>query len=158
MVALWCSSCSEQDDTKAIRNVIDAAARCAEDHDVGGVLDLALESVRADPGDLDRNGIKGILWRAFQYYGPIKILYPRPDIEVIEGARQAIAVVPFLVVKKEQSYPKLEQLKDDPLAWLDEVGANADLYRLQMKWTGENGKWLVRHVLLERFTGLGFRE
>jgi len=61
-------------------------------------------------------------------------------------------------VKKERSLPKLEALYNDPQGWLDEVGENADLYRLKLDLIKNGGDWLVNEVHLERFTGLGFRE
>ena len=79
----------------------------AEDHDIAGILALTTEDVRAMPMDLDRRGIKGVLWRTFKYYGPMKILYPRPNIELNEAGNQASARVPFLIVKKSRHFQAL---------------------------------------------------
>jgi len=128
----------------------------AEDHDIAGILALTTEDVRAMPMDLDRRGIKGVLWRTFKYYGPMKILYPRPNIELNEAGNQASARVPFLIVKKEQTFPGLDQLRDDPLAWLEAIGDNADLYKLSLTIIKQDGDWRVQRTLIERFTGMGF--
>lgn len=153
-----CVSCSEQDDTEAIRAVVQKGAGLAEKHDIGGILELASRDLQAMPGDLDRRAVKGVLWRAFKYYGPLKVLHPRADIEMDEHMNQASAQVPFLIVKREQTYPELEELYDHPLAWLQEVGENADLYRLKLRLINHKGQWLVNRVLLEQFTGLGFQQ
>ena len=44
----------------------------------------------------------------------------------------------------------------DPKAWLEEVGENADLYRLTLGFEGKNSDWTVKSALLEPFKGLGF--
>jgi hypothetical protein len=151
-------SCSRQDDEAAIRELIEKGAGMAEAHDVSGILGLAVEDLRVMPGNLDGRAVKGILWRAFKYYGPLRILYPRPDVELAEGGKQAFAQFPFLIVRKEQTLPELERLRDDPLGWLDEVGKNADLYRLELDLISLEGDWLVKQAILKRFTGTGFRQ
>jgi hypothetical protein len=153
-----CVSCSEQDDVEAIRALVNKGASLAEEHDIAGILELASQDLQAMPGDLDRRGVKAVLWRAFKYYGALKVLHPRPDVEMKENMNQASAQLPFLIVKREQTYLDLEKLRDDPLAWLEEVGENADLYRLRLQLTNHEGEWLVNRVVLERFTGLGFQE
>ena len=149
-------ACSEKDEARAIRDLIDTGKSLAEAHDISGLIELTTEDVRAMPMDLDRKHIRGILWRTFKYYGPIKILYPRPKIEFSDPDDQASARFPFLIVKKEQTIPGLDQLRDDPAAWLDAIGENADLYRLSLDVIKENGNWRVRRTVLERFTGNGF--
>jgi len=151
-------SCSRQDDEAAIREMIEKGAAMAEAHDCSGILELAVEDLRVMPGNLDGRGVTGILWRAFKYYGPLQVLYPRPDVELAEGGKQAFAGFPFLIVRKEQTLPELEQLRDDPLDWLDEVGKNADLYRLELELINLDGDWLVKQAILKRFTGTGFRQ
>jgi hypothetical protein len=108
--------------------------------------------------DLNRSGIKGVLWRTFNYYGPIKVLYPRPTIEVHDELDEASAEFPFLIVKKEQAIPSLEDLRDDPVAWVEKIGETADLYHLRLQLTRQDGDWLVDRAFLERFTGLGFEK
>lgn len=115
--AFW--ACTKKDDSVQIRELIATGAVLAQDHNIGGLLDLTTEDVRAMPMDLGRNGIKGVLWRAFNYYGPLKILYPRVFVEIQEGGNVAQAQTPFLIVKKEQTFPGLDKLRDDPVAWLD---------------------------------------
>jgi hypothetical protein len=130
----------------------------AENHDIRGILELASEDLRALPGELDRREVKGVLWRAFRYYGALKVIHPRPAAEVTKQGDHASAQFPFLIVKKEHSFPRLEELYNDPQGWLEEVGENADLYRLKLHLIKKEGDWLVNEVHLERFTGLGFKE
>jgi hypothetical protein len=158
-VAVLCmASCAERDDVRAIRTLIKEGAVLAEKHDIGGILALASEDLQALPGELDRQQVRGVLWRAFKYYGALKVIYPRPAVDVEKDNDHALARFPFLIVKREHSLPKLEALYNDPQGWLDEVGENADLYRLKLALIKKGGGWLVREVHLEQFTGLGFRE
>ena len=146
--------CRAGDDEAQIRRLIARGASAAEAHDIAAMLKLASTEVRAMPMSLDRQGIKAVLWRTFNYYGPLAVLYPRPVV-TINGAT-ARATVPFLIVKKEHPFTELERLRDDPSAWLDAVDDAADLYRLQLVLVGQNGEWLVNEATLERFTGVGF--
>ena len=158
-IAVLCmASCAERDDVRAIRTLIERGAVLAEKHDIGGILELASEDLQALPGALDRRQVRGVLWRAFKYYGALRVIYPRPAVDVEKDSDHALARFPFLIVKKEHSLPKLEALYNDPPGWLDEVGKNADLYRLKLDLIKNGGGWLVNEVHLERFTGLGFRE
>lgn len=155
---LLCATCAEKDDETTIRALIDKGAVLAETHDIAAILDLTTGDVRAMPLDLDRRGIKAILWRTFNYYGPLRILYPRPSIEVKGEYNEASAQIPFLIVKKEQTIPDLEGLRDDPVAWIEALGDAADLYRIRLVLARQNGDWLIDQVFLNRFTGVGFEE
>ena len=149
-------ACNNKDDVEQIRSIIKSAAALAESHDISGLLDLTSEDVKAMPMNLGRNGIRGILWRAFKYYGQISVLYPRPKIEVQQDRDIASARFPFLIVKTEQPIPNLEKLRNDPKAWVDAIGETADLYRLQLELFRQDSLWRVSHVVLEHFTGFGF--
>jgi hypothetical protein len=151
-------ACSAEEDAVTIRALIDNGAALAEAHDISGIMELASADVRAMPMDLDRRGIKGVLWRTFRHYGPLTILYPRPALEIRADGHQASARFPFLIVKKEHTIPGLERLRDDPAAWLETVGETADLYRFRLEMVREDGDWLVNRAFLERFTGMSFEE
>ena len=153
-----CASCSGQNDSDKIRTLIDNGAALAQAHDIEGMLELATADVRAMPMNLDRRGIKGVLWRTFKYYGPMTILYPRPAVEIDAAGHGASARVPFLIVKKEHPFKDLEGFRDDPVAWVEAIGDAAGLYRLQLQLTSQNGDWQVAQVVLERFTGRGWNE
>ena len=156
--AMLLAGCSSKNDAASIRLMIDKGAEAAQDHDIAGILDLATEDLLAQPGDLDRRGIKAVLWRTFQYYGPLRVLYPRPVIDINDDASQASAQLPFLIVKKEKVFPELETLANDVMAWLDAVGENADLYQFTLALKKQDHQWRVYRVQLKRFTGLGFQE
>lgn len=153
-----CSACSGQNDAEKIRALIHNGAVLAEAHDIAGMLKLASADVRAMPMDLNRREIRAVLWQTFKYYGPISILYPRPDVEVNNDADEASAAFPFLILKKERRIPDLDQLRDDPAAWIEAIGKTADLYRLRLLLTKQDGDWFVKRAFLERFTGMGFEE
>ena len=155
-VGILCMACARDDDAEQIRKRITEGAALAEAHEIGSLLELASEEIRAMPMNLDRRGIKGILWQAFRRYGSFALLYPRPTVEIVEDAREATTEFPFLIVKKEMTIPGLEELRNDPLAWVDTVGDQADLYRLRLQWIKQDGDWLVDRAFLERFDGTGF--
>lgn len=157
-VGTFCVACSSRDDVEELHALIAKGAALTEARDIAGMMKLASDGVRAMPMDVDHNGIKGVLWRTFNYYGPIKVLYPRPIIEVHDELDEASAQFPFLIVKREQTIPSLEDLRDDPVAWLEKIGGTADLYRLRLQLTRQDGDWLVDRAFLEQFTGLGFEK
>ncbi len=146
---MLCMACSRDDDAETIRKHIAEGAALAEAHEIGDLLNLTTEDVRAM--DMDRRGIKGVLWRVFRQYGGFALLYPRPTITIAEGARDASTQFPFLIVRKTIDIPGLQHLREDPLAWVDAVGDQADLYRLRLEWIKQDGNWLVDHAHLERF-------
>jgi hypothetical protein len=150
------TACSDNDDAQQIRALIDEGASLAEAHEVGAILKLATADVRAMPMDLDRRGIRAVLWRTFNHYGPLAVLYPRPAIEIHAAAARATAEVPLLLVKKEFEIPGLDALRSDPLAWIEAVGDQADLYRLRLQWIKDGRRWLVDMAVVERFDGAGF--
>ncbi len=149
-------SCSETDDVSLIRELIKKAAKLAEDHNVKGLIKLTAEDFHALPGQHDRQGTRKILWWAFRQYGQFNILYPEPNIDPVETPRTATASVYFMIVRKDRSYPGLKELYNNPEAWLEEVGTNADLYRLHLDLEKKDGDWIVKIARLEPFKGLGF--
>jgi len=151
-----CTACNRGDDTDKIRAQIARGAELAEAHDIGGLLELASAAVVAMPMNLDRNGIRAILWRTFKTYGPLAVFYPRPEIEINETAGGASTRFPFLIVRKEHDLPGLETLRDDPVAWIEAIGDKADLYNLQLEWIKKDSEWVVDRAFLERFSGRGF--
>jgi hypothetical protein len=86
----------------------------------------------------------------------LKILYPRPVVEIDDHVNEASAQLPFLIVKKDHPFKDLEGLRDDPMAWIDALGDAADLYRLRLEWIKQDGDWRVDRAFLERFSGAGF--
>jgi hypothetical protein len=156
IVFLSVPSCSSPDDVTAVRSVVKEGARFGEKHELGEIFDLTTEDFTALPGKLDRRETRRILWLAFRHYGEFKILYPRPGVEVQSDHRSASAVFPFLIVRKDASFPNLKDLVEEPQRWLEAVGENADLYRLKLDLIKEGGSWRVRQALLQRFTGVSF--
>lgn len=150
------SSCSAGDDWTAIHELLKEGVQRAEDQDLGGILHLTTEDFLALPGKLDRRETRRILWMAFQHYGPFKVLHPKPSVEMNSSTQSASALFPFLLVRKDASFPNLRAWIEDPQRWLEEVGENADLYRIRLELIREGNEWRVRRALLERFTGVAF--
>jgi hypothetical protein len=157
-VCMVVTACSRSDDAQQIRAHIARAAELAEAHNVGAILDLATADVRALPMDLDRRGIRAVLWRTFNIYGPLTVLYPRPPVEIHTAAGQASTEFPLLMVRKEVDIPGLEDLRNDPSAWMEAVSDHADLYRLRLQWINDDGTWRVDLAVVERFDGIGFNQ
>lgn len=156
IVSLFFPSCSKEDEAEKIRSLIKQGAELAEKHDLSGLIKFTTEDFLAQPGKHARREVRRILWFAFNHYGHFRIIYPEPSVDLGPEGREASARVYFLIVKKEQSPPKLKDLYKDPKGWLEEVGDTADLYRLNLEWSKENGDWLVKRALLEPFRGTGF--
>lgn len=155
VLATW-TACTRQDDEEKIRALIDDGAQLAEAHDISGILDLATENLLAMPMGLDRRGVKAVLWRTFRHYGALKVLYPRPSVDIQDDAGMALARLPFVILRKEKTVPGLDELRDSPVAWLEKIGGNADLYRLELQLIRQDDDWRVDRVTVERFTGSGF--
>jgi hypothetical protein len=151
-------SCSSGDETAEIRELIKRGATLGEEHDISGLINLTSDDFVALPGNLDRRETRRILWLAFRHYGSFKVLYPLPSVDLKPDRRNASAVFPFLILRKDASFPKLKELYEDPQKWLEEVGENADLYRLKLQLIKRDGRWMSRQALLERFTGVSFEE
>jgi hypothetical protein len=151
-------SCSSGDETAEIRELIKRGATLGEEHDISGLINLTSDDFAALPGNLDRRETRRILWLAFRHYGSFKVLYPLPSVDLKPDRRNASAVFPFLILRKDASFPKLKELYEDPQKWLEEVGENADLYRLKLQLIKRDGRWMSRQALLERFTGVSFEE
>ena len=158
LTAFLFPSCGEKDHEVAIRSLVKQGAVHAEKHDISGILSLASEDLKVLPGDIDRREVRRILWIAFRHYGDFKVIYPQPEVNLVKDGLSASAEFPFLIVKKEQSFPNLTDLFNEPQRWLEEVGENADLYRLKLRPSNKRGEWLVTQAHLERFTGLGFND
>ncbi|UCG94092.1 MAG: hypothetical protein JSW13_06605 [Candidatus Aerophobus sp.] len=156
LLLLLLPSCSKDDDTEKIRSLIKKGAELAEKHDLGGLLELTTEDFLALPGKHGSREVRRILWFTFNHYGNFKVLYPEPSVDLEADGGIATARVYFLIVRREQSIPNLKELYQDPQDWLEEVGENADLYRLKLDLGKDNGDWLVRRALLEPFRGAGF--
>ena len=151
-------SCAEKDEAAAIRALIKKGAQLAEDHDVSGILELTTHDVVALPGQHDRREIKRIIWAAFMHYGKLKVLYPKPSVDLADTENSASCRIYLLIVKKEQALPDLKALYEDPKKWLEEVGERADLYQMNLQLLKKEGTWLVQKARVESFRGMGFAE
>jgi hypothetical protein len=150
------SSCSEKDDIALILSLIEKAEALAEDHDTGKLMELTSKNFKAQDGKLERPQVRKILWLTFRRYGKFDLLFPEPTVEISDKKLSAIAVVYFLIVKKEQPLPDLKKLYKDPERWLEEVGELADLYRLNLQFLKKGDKWSVNAAKIEPYRGFGF--
>jgi len=156
ILLLFFPSCSKEDEAEKIRSLIKEGVELAEKHDPSGLIKFTTEDFLAQPGQHGSREVRRILWFAFNHYGHFRIIYPEPSVDLGPKGREASARVYFVIVKKEQSTPKVKDLYKDPKGWIEEVGDSADLYRLSLQLSKENGDWLVKRALLEPFRGTGF--
>jgi len=152
------TSCTEKDEVEVLQRLIKKGATLAEEHNVGGLMDLTTEDFSALPGNRDRQEVKGILFMAFRHYRQFRILYPEPSVEPSGSGEVASCRVYFLIVRQDRSYPNLDELTEDPKGWVEEVGENADLYRLELEFVKKKGDWVARRAHLEPFKGYKFGE
>lgn len=152
-----CSSCEEQDDETAIRQLISRAASLAERHELGELMRITTPHVTARPSGMIRAEIKGALLIAFRRYGQFSIEHPRPSVEVEEDGVEASADLPFLVVRDNRKVPDLKDLYDDPQNWLEQVGELADLYFLDLELIkNDDDAWRVEGVRIRGTRGREF--
>ena len=150
-------SCSKENEAERIRSLIKKGAELAEKHDLSGLMKFTSEDFVAQPGKHGSREVKRILWFAFNHYGNFRIMYPEPSVDLGPQGLDASARVYFLIVRREQSAPRVEDLYKDPKGWIEKVGESADLYRLSLDLLKRDGDWLVKGALLEPFRGTGFR-
>ena len=155
---LLASACSQEDDVAVIRAMIKKGAALAEAHDISSLMELASEDIVAQPGGHNRLEVKRILWLALRHYGQIKVLYPKPSVELSAEGDRAASKMFLLIVKKDRVIPELKDLYDDPQEWLEKVGDNADLFQLKLEWLRTDTRWHVSKAHLDAFRGMGFSE
>ncbi len=155
---LLASACSQEDDVAVIRSMIQKGAALAEAHDISSLMEMAREDIVAQPGAHNRLEIKRILWLALRHYGQIKVLYPKPSVELSAEEDRASSKMFLLIVKKDRVIPELKDLYDDPQEWLEKVGDNADLFQLKLEWLKTDTRWQVRKARIDAFKGMGFSE
>ncbi len=156
LIMLALAFCAPKDDEKALRELVEKAALLGEKHDIGGIMDLTTKDFRAIPGDFDRRGTKRVLFMAFRHYGELKVVHPRPNVDLETDEGGPWVSVPFMIVKKDRTLPGLEELTNDPRGWVEKVGEKADLYRFKLKVVKVKDEWLVKRAYLEKFRGAGF--
>ena len=150
------TSCSKKDDISIIRQHIEQGAKLAEKHDINGLMKLTTDDFIAMPGNRDHRQVKTIIWLAFKHYRKLKIVYPEPGISLQNNNSTATATLTFLIVRKEQTLPDLDEIWRNPKKWLNTLGENADLYQLKLAWLKKNGNWLIKEARLAPFRGTGF--
>ena len=152
------AACSQKDDVQVIRGLIKEGAKLAEDHNVSGIMELTTEDVVALPGHHNRLEIKRLIFSAFMHYGKLKVLYPKPSVDLSTTDNSATCMIYLLIVKKDRTIPDVKDLYEEPRRWLETVGENADLFQIKLQLLKKSGKWLVKQAHLEGFKGLGFSE
>ena len=145
------AGCGPNDEVAVIRDQIQKGAALAEAHDINGLMKLAAEDIVVNPGGYHRREIKRIIWAALKHYGNIKIIYPRPSVNLSTDKNQASCGLVFLIVKRNRVIPDVKDLYDDPQAWIETVGANADLYRLRFEMLKTKKHWQIKNAYLETF-------
>ena len=154
----WMAACSQKDDVQVIRELIKEGAKLAEEHNIKGIMELTTEDVVALPGHHDRLAIKRIIFSAFMHYGKLKVLYPKPSVDLSTTDNSATCTIYLLIVKQDRTIPDLKDLYEEPRRWLEAVGENADLFQIKLQLLKQDGTWRVKQAHLEGFKGLGFSE
>lgn len=149
-------ACSSSDDSTSIRDMVKKGAELAESHRIGKLINLTSKDFIAQPGHHNARAVKGILFRAFQYYGDFNIFYPRPSISVGDDGITASATIYFVILRQNLSLPGLKKLYDNPQQWVEAVGEKADLYQLKLQLSKTDGDWQVKGAHLKPFKGFGF--
>lgn len=155
LLCLTLAACSSTDEETAIQRLIDAGVTLAEAHDPGGMMDLTSDDFIAEPGAYPRTEAKRFLFVGLKRYGNFRIHHPRPSITVAADKQQATATLHFLIVNKEQRFPELQVLYDNPIEWLAAIDDSADLFTLVMQLRRDDEEWRVLRAKLTRFAGLG---
>jgi hypothetical protein len=166
MMILWmvffffflAAACSQKDDVQVIRALIKEGAKLAEDHNISGLMELTTEDVVALPGHHNRLEIKRIIFAALMRYGKLKVLYPKPSVDLSATDNSATCMIYLLIVKKDRTIPDVKDLYEEPRRWLETVGENADLFQIKLQLLKKDGTWRVKQAHLEGFKGLGFSE
>ena len=153
-LAVLLAACSGNDATDAIRALIEEAETRAEAHNIRGLMDLTTDDFVATPGPRDKREVKQVLWLAFRHYREFNILYPEPIVALDAGGKAASAAIHFLIVRKDAEFPELEALYRSPGKWIEAVGDNADLYRLEVDFKKAGGDWMASRASLQPFTGI----
>ena len=154
----WPAACSQKNDVQVIRELIKKGAELAEEHNVNGIMELTTEDVVALPGYHNRLAIKRIIFSAFMHYGKLKVLYPKPSVDLSTADNSATCMIYLLIVKQDRTIPDLKDLYEEPRRWLEKVGENADLFQVKLQLLKKDGTWRVKQAHLEGFKGLGFSE
>jgi hypothetical protein len=154
----WMATCSQKDDVQVIRELIKEGAKLAEEHNIKGIMELTTEDVVALPGHHNRLAIKRLLFSAFMHYGKLKVLYPKPSVDLSTTDNSATSTIYLLIVKQDRTIPDLKDFYEEPRRWLEAVGENADLFQIKLQLLKKDGKWRVKQAHLEGFKGLGFSE
>jgi hypothetical protein len=156
MVLFFFVGCGGQDDIQAIHELIETGARQAEAHQIGDLLDMATSDFVATPGHYNRSTTRGIVYRAFKYYGNFRIHYPRPSIQIDEHTNSSRVTMYFVLVRQDIDIPGLRELADDPRQWIETARGKADLYQLKLALAKMDKTWRVRQAHVEGFKGTGF--
>ena len=138
IILFSCLSCSKEDEAERIRSVIKNSDELDEKHDLSGLFKFTTEDFIAQPGNHGSREVKRMLWFAFNHYGNFRIIYPEPSVDLGPEGRNGSARVYFLIVRREQSAPKIRDLYKDPNGWIEQVGESADLYRLNLDLLKKN--------------------
>jgi hypothetical protein len=155
---LVCGSCAPKDEEKALQELVEKAARLAEKQNIRGIMGLTTHDFKAMPGNVDQRESKRILFITFRHYGNLKVLHPRPSVDLESGENEALVSFPFLMVRKDHPLPTLKDLYNNPQAWAEKMSEKADLYHFKLKAIKVKGEWLVREAYLEKYTGRNFLE
>jgi hypothetical protein len=141
--ALGCEA--GEDEQKAVSVVEDGIA-LLEEESLSKMVRLTTSDFLVQPGKLNRKAVTARLYNLFRTYGGVKVLYPEPEVEILDGGDTALITMPFVVAEKGVTGTALEDLRDDTEDWVKEARQFTDVQRAEISLVKKDDRWLVRTV------------
>ncbi len=138
--------CDGADEEQGPVSVVSEGVGLLESSKVGGALKLTTKDFVAFPGRLDRKAVSRRMVSFFRTHGEIDIVYPTPEVEVVEDGNAALVTTPFVVAKKGVSTESLDQLSDDPEAWEKEASRFTTVEHAEISLVKQNDLWRVQSI------------
>jgi hypothetical protein len=146
------SSCAKTDREEEVYQLIQQGVDLAQENKLGELMDLTQEGFTVGPGNRSSSEVRRILFAIFKRFGKFRIHYPKPSVKLSDDEEIALVKMSFLMASKDQLFPELELLYQEPGAWLQMVDKRADVYTLSMELGYESGSWLVKRARITGFT------
>jgi len=137
------AGCQEPQDQREIELLVDDLAQALEERDVRGLLRNTTDDFLLFPGRLDKVTATKRAFLMFRLKGGLEALYPRLDVER-DGDDAARVSGHFLLVRPGQSVPVLEDLEDDPDAWLARASELGEVTSAELSLIRRGDRWLVQ--------------
>jgi hypothetical protein len=141
--ALALTGCQEETDNREVLLLVDDLNQALEERDVRGLLGHTTADFMFFPGRLDKRAATKRAFFMFKLHGAVEALYPTPAVE-LDGESTAVVSGPFLLVRRGASDPALEDLEDDPDAWLERAADFGNVINAEISLVRRGDRWLVQ--------------